>query len=66
MNKERKYLEHQIITYMGNKRKLLPNIQLLLNHVKEKLNKDKLIIGDGFSGSGVVSRLFLRKTISNN
>lgn len=59
MNKERKYMEQQIITYMGNKRKLLPKIQLLLNHVKDKMDKDKLIIGDGFSGSGIVSRLFL-------
>jgi len=52
------YLKSQIITYMGNKRKILPHIEELLLVIKEKLGKDKLTIGDGFAGSGIVSRLF--------
>ena len=57
------YLTTQIITYMGNKRKLLPIIEEALAEIqKEVQNKTPLIIGDGFAGSGVVSRLF--KTIA--
>jgi adenine-specific DNA-methyltransferase len=52
------YLKSQIITYMGNKRKVLPHIEELLLVIKSKLGKDKLKIGDGFAGSGIVSRLF--------
>jgi adenine-specific DNA-methyltransferase len=53
------YLTSQIITYMGNKRKLLPIIEEVLEEIKKDLqNKSPLIIGDGFAGSGVVSRLF--------
>ena len=52
------YLTSQIITYMGNKRKVLPHIEKLLLLIKGKLGKDKLNIGDGFAGSGIVSRLF--------
>ena len=51
------YLSDQIITYMCNKRKLLPKIKEMLIDLEEKEGK-KLNIGDGFSGSGVVSRLF--------
>ena len=51
------YLKSQIITYMGNKRKLLPYIEeIVLDLEKEK--GSKLKIGDGFAGSGIVSRLF--------
>jgi adenine-specific DNA-methyltransferase len=57
------YLTSQIITYMGNKRKLLPIIEEALAEIHKDLqNKSPLIIGDGFAGSGVVSRLF--KTIA--
>jgi len=52
------YYTQQIITYMGNKRKVLPHIEQIINIIKANLGKDKLTIGDGFSGSGVVSRLF--------
>jgi adenine-specific DNA-methyltransferase len=53
-----KYYTQQIITYMGNKRKVIPHIEQIINIIKANLGKDKLTIGDGFSGSGVVSRLF--------
>jgi adenine-specific DNA-methyltransferase len=52
------YYTDQIITYMGNKRKVIPHIEPIINKIKEELGKNKLEIGEGFSGSGVVSRLF--------
>jgi adenine-specific DNA-methyltransferase len=52
------YYTDQIITYMGNKRKVLPHIESLIEQIKALLGKDQLTIGEGFSGSGVVSRLF--------
>lgn len=51
------YLKAQIITYMGNKRKLLPHIEKIVLDLQDKIGH-KLKIGDGFSGSGIVSRLF--------
>jgi adenine-specific DNA-methyltransferase len=54
------YLTSQIITYMGNKRKMLDKIENVLINL-EKQEGRKLSIGDGFSGSGVVSRLFKRR-----
>ncbi|MDD3905994.1 MAG: DNA adenine methylase [Candidatus Omnitrophica bacterium] len=51
------YFTSQLITYIGNKRALLPFINKGVEAVKKKLAKDNLIIFDGFSGSGAVSRL---------
>ena len=56
MNSEPYYTD-QIITYMGNKRKVLPHIEVILQRVKAALGKDKLAMGEGFSGSGIVARL---------
>lgn len=53
-----RFLSEQLITYIGNKRKLLNFIEVPINIVKKKLGKSKLNILDGFSGSGVVSRYF--------
>ena len=53
-----KYYTKQIITYLGNKRLLLKEIESLVLKVKKNLNKDKIISADLFSGSGIVSRLF--------
>lgn len=47
------YLSEQIITYIGNKRKILPNIEVALNQTGLK----KYHFLDLFSGSGIVSRL---------
>ena len=52
------YYTDQIITYMGNKRKVIPHIEHIIQLIQERLGKEKLTIGEGFSGSGVVSRLF--------
>ncbi len=50
------YLESELITYIGNKRGLLPVIGEGVEIVKKRLNKSKLTFLDLFSGSGVVSR----------
>jgi len=55
------YLSGQIITYMGNKRKLLPIISDIIDNIKTELGYTELTIGDGFAGSGIVSRLFKTK-----
>ena len=52
------YYSEQIITYMGNKRKIIPHIERIINIIKVDLGKTHLDMGDGFSGSGIVSRLF--------
>jgi adenine-specific DNA-methyltransferase len=51
------YLLKHMITYIGNKRKLLPFINVGINHVKHQLGKKELTSFDGFAGSGAVSRL---------
>jgi len=52
------YLKDQLITYIGNKRRLLNFIRLKgIFYCQKRLSKRKLSIFDGFSGSGVVSRL---------
>ena len=56
--KDEPYLKTQIITYMGNKRKIIPYINDIINEIKKELTTNKLTIADGFSGSGIVSRLF--------
>lgn len=50
------YFTKQIITYMGNKRKLLPALDKVFSNIETRLGR-KLRMGDGFSGSGIVSRL---------
>jgi adenine-specific DNA-methyltransferase len=63
------YLSKQIITYIGNKRKLLPYIYKTICNAKKALRKDLLITADLFSGSGIVSRLLKQNScmiISND
>jgi adenine-specific DNA-methyltransferase len=50
------YLQHQLITYIGNKRSLLRHVSRAIEKVKQRLGKDRIRILDAFSGSGVVSR----------
>ncbi len=52
------FLKQQLITYMGNKRKLVYAISQVVQNVERALGSTSLTFGDGFSGSGVVSRLF--------
>lgn len=58
MTEDPRYLSDQLLTYLGNKRALLPEIGAALVRVKRRLGRRKLSILDGFSGSGVVSRFF--------
>ena len=55
-----RFLSEQLITYLGNKRQLLGQVEAAVLEVKERLGKDTLVCFDAFSGSGVVSRLFKR------
>ena len=57
-NENKKYLKEQIITYLGNKRSLLPYIEKEIKIIQKELNIDKTVNVDLFAGSGVVSRLF--------
>ena len=66
-NKE--YLNKQIITYLGNKRSLLDEIEEEIIKIKEKLNKEKITACDLFSGSGIVARMLKQhctKIIAND
>lgn len=51
------YYTEQIITYIGNKRTLLDEIDSFVNLVCKELGKEKIVTADLFSGSGVVARL---------
>lgn len=51
------YYTKNLITYLGNKRALLPFLNSGIQNVKKRLGKNKIIALDGFAGSGVVSRL---------
>ena len=51
------FLQEQIITYIGNKRSLLPYIDAEVEQIRRKLGGKKLVCADLFAGSGVVSRL---------
>ena len=63
---EQIYFTKQILTYMGNKRKCLPMIDNVLTLIKRILNKDNINIAEGFSGSGIVSRLLKNRTTTDN
>lgn len=56
------YFSTHLITYLGNKRKLLPFINSAIEIVKKELEVDKITAFDGFAGSGVVSRLLKQHT----
>jgi len=51
------YLRRQIVTYIGNKRALLGLLKDAVEAVQRRTGREKLRILDGFSGSGVVSRM---------
>ncbi len=50
------YLQEQLITYIGNKRSLLPFIGEAVRKVQRALGTEKLRILDLFSGTGIVAR----------
>ena len=51
-----RYLQEQLITYLGNKRRLLDFIGRAVEQVRARLGGRKLRCFDVFSGSGIVSR----------
>lgn len=51
------YLREQLITYLGNKRALLGNIDAAVRQVRQRLGGRRLAAADLFAGSGVVTRL---------
>jgi len=51
------YLSEQLITYIGNKRKLLPFIEKAIHTSLKEMGKDLVSFADVFAGSGVVSRM---------
>ena len=64
MNFKKAFLTQQIITYLGNKRKLLPAIYQEIKEIikldktlEHKLKTNEAIFYDAFSGSGIVARL---------
>jgi adenine-specific DNA-methyltransferase len=69
MRENNKFLQDQIITYLGNKRSLNPYIENEIKKIKKSLNKDKLVTLDLFSGSGIVARMLKKhseKLIAND
>jgi adenine-specific DNA-methyltransferase len=58
-----KYLTDQVVTYIGNKRKLLSFIGKGIDFARTELEKPKISFLDLFSGSGIVSR-FAKKSSS--
>ncbi len=64
MQESQAYLSTQIITYLGNKRALLPHIGAGVDAVKKDLGKDRVSFFDAFSGSGIVSRFMKRHSSS--
>jgi len=57
MDCKKNYIMQPMMTCIGNKRKLINNIEDIIIDIKKIENKDKLNIMDGFVGSGVVSRM---------
>jgi adenine-specific DNA-methyltransferase len=53
---DERYLTEQLITYIGNKRALLPFIGRALERVKSRVGHRRLTCLDLFSGTGVISR----------
>lgn len=54
------FLATQLITYIGNKRKIIGEIEKEIELISEKSGKEKLVCTDLFSGSGIVARMLKR------
>ena len=57
MEEDTGFLTTQIITYLGNKRSLIGNIENEVKEIISKTGKPKLVCADLFSGSGIVARM---------
>ena len=63
---EKLFFTTQILTYMGNKRKFLNKLDEIIKEIKKKLNKQDISIAEGFSGSGIVSRLLKNRVMGTD
>lgn len=54
------FLTTQLITYIGNKRRIIGEIEKEIELISEKSAKEKLVCTDLFSGSGIVARMLKR------
>ncbi len=57
MEENKDFLTSQIITYIGNKRSLIGNIEKEVIEVSKQLGGRRLVCADLFSGSGIVARM---------
>lgn len=61
MEENKDFLTTQIITYLGNKRSLIGNIEKEIieieNKIGNRIGNKKLVCADIFSGSGIVARM---------
>lgn len=57
---EQQYQSSQLITYIGSKRRLLPEIEREVIAVQKKLGQHRTVNVDLFSGSGCVARMLKR------
>jgi len=60
MRENQDFLTSQILTYIGNKRILITNIENEIFDIEKELGKDRLVCADFFSGSGIVARMLKR------
>lgn len=57
LNLRSQFFNSHLITYIGNKRRLLPFLCQGFSKVRDRIGKKKLVILDGFVGSGASARL---------
>lgn len=60
LSEDPRFLQDQLITYIGNKRSLLPFIEQAVRQVTSRLGRHELSVLDLFSGTGVVARFLKR------
>jgi len=51
------FFTSHLITYIGNKRRLLPFLYRGFLKIRERVSKKKMVVFDGFAGSGAAARL---------
>jgi adenine-specific DNA-methyltransferase len=51
------FFDSHLITYIGNKRRLAPFLYNAFLSVRKRLGKDRLVVLDGFVGSGAAARV---------
>ena len=57
LKENEKYLTSQLLTYLGNKRLLLPEIEKEVKEIQKTMGKSETVNVDLFSGSGCVARM---------